>query len=183
MPDREVALPLRKLDADEHCLVWDTEERPASVGPSIALDERDQPHFLLPISQRDAYSGTFYYVSFVDGGWRKTPIAGALHPFNSSYLELGDDGSISATMITGSGEEVVVKGMDEYGFGHRVEQWISRDGGAHWELERNLSSHPGLRYQSIQFISVDMTSKMKDTLLFYGWETANTPGQAFLWRK
>ena len=179
---REVDLPLRKLDADEHCLVWNTDERPASVGPSIALDKRDQPHFLLPVAKQDPFSGAFYFVSFVDGSWRKTPIADALHPFNSSYLELGDDGAFYANMITGSGEAVIAEGMDQYGFGHRVERWISRDGGANWELERDLSPKPGLRYQGIQFISVDMTSKMKETLLFYGWERPNTPGQAFLWR-
>ena len=180
---REVKLPLRKLDADEHCLVWNTDERPASVGPSIALDKRDQPHFLLPVAEQDPFSGVFYFVSFVDGSWRNTPIADALHPFNSSYLELGDDGAFYANMITGSGETVKAEGMDQYGFGHRVERWISRDGGANWELERDLSPQTGLRYQSIQFISVDMTSKMKETLLFYGWERANTPGQGFLWRE
>ena len=179
---REVDLPLRKLDADEHCLVWNTDERPASVGPSFTLDKRDQPHFLLPVAKQDPFSGVFYFVSFVDGSWRKTPIADALHPFNSSYLELGDDGAFYANMITGSGEAVIAEGMDQYGFGHRVERWISRDGGANWELDRDLSPKPGLRYQGIQFISVDMTSKMKETLLFYGWERADTPGQAFLWR-
>ena len=178
---REVELPLRKLDADDHCLVWNTAERPAAVGPSLALDKYDQPHFLLPVSKQDPYTGSFYFVSHVDGGWRKIPIADTLHPFNSSYLEPGDDGVYYASMITGRGEAVKREGMDEYGFGHRVERWISRDGGARWELERDLSPQPGLRYQGIQFISADMTSKMQDMLLFYGWQAADTPGRAFLW--
>ncbi len=178
---REVGLPLRKWDADEHCLVWNTDERPASVGPSIALDKYDQPHFLLPVSKEDPYTSAFYFVSHVDGGWRKIPIADTLHPFNSSYLEVGDDGVFHASMVTGSGEVMNGEGMDEYGFGHRVERWISQDGGARWELERDLSPQPGLRYQGIQFISADMTSQMRDMLLFYGWERANTPGRAFLW--
>ncbi|MCB1123863.1 MAG: BNR-4 repeat-containing protein, partial [Verrucomicrobiae bacterium] len=110
----EVELPVRKKTADEQLLVWDTDERPAVAGPSIALDAQDKPYFLLPVSDEDdILRSHFYFVSFESGNWRKVSIAPTPHPFNSGFLELDDKGTFHATMITGSGEEVVEKDMDE----------------------------------------------------------------------
>ena len=117
---REVKLPIRKKIADDLCLVWDTDERVAAVGPSIALDVKDHLHFLLPVSDKTPHTGRFYFVCFENGVWRKTPITETLHPFNASHLEM-NHGVLRAYLITGGGETIVEKGMDEYGWGQRVE--------------------------------------------------------------
>jgi hypothetical protein len=178
----EVELPVRKKTADGQLLVWDTDERPAVAGPSISLDKDDKPYFLLPVSDEgDILRSQFYFVSHEHGMWRKVPIAKTLHPFNSSYLEQSDDGVYHATMITGSGVEVIEEGMDEYGFGTDIEHWISSDKGATWKQEKVLTPRPGLHYQNIQFIPDSMGQPMKDMLLFYGWEGRESSGEAFLW--
>jgi hypothetical protein len=176
----EIELPVRKKTADEKLLVWDTDERPAVAGPSISLDEDDNPHFLLPVSDEDdILRSHFYFVSFENGGWRRVSITKTLHPFNSSYLEQTDDGVYHATMITGSGEKVIEEGMDEYGYGTAVEHWTSND--ANWSKQSDFSPIPGMHYQNIQFISNAMKEPMKNMLMFYGWDGRENSGEAFLW--
>jgi hypothetical protein len=178
---RKVALPLRKRIADDQCIVWDTDERVAAVGPSIGLDDEDRPHLLLPVSDKTPHAGSFYHVSFAKGTWRKTPITETLHPFNSGHLEMDDRGVLQSYLIVGSGKQIVEEGMDEYGWGLRVEQWESRDDGASWMLRRDISPVDGQRYQSIQFVSEDMKSTMQDLVMFYGWSDTDGPGTAYLW--
>ena len=103
----EIELPVRKKVADEKCLVWDTEERVAAVGPSICLNEMDKPAFLLPVSEETPTDSSFYFVSREQGKWRKTRITKTLHPFNASCLQLDEQGVYRAFMITGSGEEII----------------------------------------------------------------------------
>ena len=177
---REVKLPIRKKTADKQCLVWDTDERVAAVGPSIALDTKDRPHFLLPVSDKTPHAGRFHFVCFENGAWRKTPITETLHPFNASHLEM-NNGVLRAFLIAGGGETIVEKGMDEYGWGRRVEQWESRDRGKSWALRRNLTPAASRKFQSIQFISKGMKSAMRDVVLFYGWNDRDGTGTAYLW--
>jgi len=177
----EVELPLRKKIADEQCLVWDTDQRPAAVGPSICLDERDQPHFLLPVSEETPLDSAFYFVKREADQWEKTRIAKTLHPFNASCLQIDEKGDFRAFMITGSGESVIEKGMDEYGWGQRVEEWISKDGGTHWIRGRDLTPEPGMRYQNIQFVSDGLEGEFDDLFLFYGWTDEKSPGIGYLW--
>lgn len=176
----EINLPIRKKVADEQCLVWDTQERVAAVGPSIALDAKDRPHLLLPVSDKTPHTGSFHLVCYENGAWRKTPITETLHPFNASHLEI-ENGVLRAFMITGSGESIIEKEMDEYGWGRRVEQWESRDRGRNWTLRQNLTPASSQKFQSIQFISKDMKSAMRDVVLFYGWNGHDKPGTTYLW--
>lgn len=177
---REIELPVRKKIADEQCIVWDTDERVAAVGPSIALDEKDRPHFLLPVSDKTPHAGRFYHVCYENGTWRKTPITETLHPFNTGQLRI-DQGVLSAFLIAGGGHTIIEEGMDTYGWGQRVEQWESRDRGRNWILRHNLTPTAGQKYQSIQFVSKRMKSTMRDVVLFYGWSDRNGPGTAYLW--
>lgn len=177
----EVELPLRKKVADEKCLVWDTKERVAAVGPSICLDEEGQPTFLLPVSEESPTDSSFYFVSQKKGKWSKTRITKTLHPFNASCLQLDKPGSFRALMITGSGASIDTQGMDEYGWGQRVEEWVSEDGGATWSLKRDLTPVPGMRYQNIQFVSDGLKHERNDMFLFYGWPDAESPGIGYLW--
>jgi len=177
----EIELPVRKKVADEKCLVWDTKERVAAVGPSICLDERGQPTFLLPVSEESPTDSSFYFVSRKMGKWNKTRITQTLHPFNASCLQLDDQGTFRAFMITGSGVSIDTKGMNEYGWGQRVEEWISDDQGATWRLKRDLTPVPGIRYQNIQFVSDGLERERDDLFLFYGWPNADSPGTGYLW--
>ncbi len=176
----ELELPLRKKTADKNCLVWDTDERVAAVGPSICLDDQDRPHFVLPVSEESPLDSRFSFVSRKDGAWLKSPITKTLHPFNASHLELDENGGFHAYLVVGSGEKVVEEKMDEYGWGQRVEEWVSSDGGANWSLFRDLTPEPGLRYQNVQFVSDDLEGGLKDLLLFYGWEGPESKGAAYL---
>ena len=177
----EIKLPVRKKIADEQCLVWDTDQRPAAVGPSICLDENDSPHFLLPVSEETPLESAFYFLKRRAGEWQKTRITKTLHPFNASCLQLDGQGVFHAYMITGSGQSIVEEDMDEYGWGQRVEKWISSDGGKDWIQAQDLTPKPGMRYQNIQFVSDGLTSEFDDLFLFYGWKDANSPGIGYLW--
>lgn len=177
----ELELPLRKKVADDLCLVWDTEERTAAVGPSICLDTRGDPQFVLPVSEETPLDSWFYFVKREKGAWRKTRIARTLHPFNASCLQLDEKGFYHAFLIAGSGETVVEKGMDEYGWGQRVEEWISENEGLSWKKKRDLTPEQGLRYQNVQFISNGLGGEFDDMFLFYGWESPDSPGKGYLW--
>lgn len=183
---KEIELPVRKRIADEDCLVWDTDERSAAVGPSICLDENDEPQFLLPVSEETPLDSAFYFVKRDGTDWRKTRIAKTLHPFNASCLQKDASGVYHAYMITGSGValeegEALPIEMDGYGWGQRVEKWASRDDGRTWQRELDLTPVPGMRYQNVQFVSDGMRREFDDLFLFYGWKDADSPGIGYLW--
>ncbi len=178
---RPVELPLRKSTADAHCLVWDTQERVAAVGPAIALDSQDRTHFILPISEANPHAGHFYHVCYRDKSWRKTPITETLHPFNASHVQINDDGTLHAFLIAGNDADIVEEGMDEYGWGQRAELWSSDDDGQHWHFKQDLTPSTNRRYQSIQFVSDAMKTSIDDVILFYGWSHTHGPGTAYLW--
>ncbi|MDP7303068.1 MAG: hypothetical protein QGG09_08200, partial [Pirellulaceae bacterium] len=103
-----------------------------------------------------------------------------MHPFNASHLEV-DHGVLRAFLIAGGCDTIVEEGMDEYGFGQRIEQWESRDRGKSWVLHRDLTPSVSQKFQNIQFVSDGMKSVMKDVVLFYGWSDPAGQGTAFLW--
>ncbi len=177
----EVELPLRKKTADDYCLVWDTDERSAAVGPSICLDEKGEPQFLLPVSEETPHDSYFYFVKRDGNDWRKTRIAKTLHPFNASCLQLDEDGDYHAFLVTGSGESVITEDMDGYGYGRKVQEWISSDDGRSWKQARDLTPELGLRYQNIQFVSDNLEREFDDLFLFYGWENPKSPSIGYIW--
>ena len=71
--------------------------------------------------------------------------------------------------------------MDSYGWGTKVEEWVSDRNGENWKLVRDLSPKPGYKYQNIQFVSRDLRERVKDLFLFYGWQSAFGSGTALLW--
>lgn len=176
-----VELPLRKSEADKKCLVWDTEERVAAVGPSIALDQHGLPHFMLPVSDKTPLDSHFYFVTWKDAQWQKIQVTPTLHPFNASRLEWPPSGEFRAFLIAGEGEEVVEEGMDEYGWGQRVEEWVSSDQGAEWKRARDLTPVSGLHYQNVQPVFDAEGRAVSDMLLFYGWKGKDGAGTAYLW--
>ena len=179
---KELQAPVNKGVADRDCLVWDTQERVAAVGPSIYLDEDDNPYFTLPVSGDTPYKGKFYFVRRDAGRWVKTPIAAAPHPFNSSHLDRGGDGVFHAFLITGEGESIAPGSTrSAYGWGGTVEEWLSSDGGATWRRGRDLTPVRKRRYQNMQFVGTAGGGIARGRLLFYGWQGDDGAGTAYLW--
>ena len=176
----QLETPVRKLVADQQCLVWDTDQRVAAVGPSIYLDDNDDPYFLLPVSDETPYRSRFYFVKRGKDRWLKTPIARTSHPFNSCHLDRAADGRFRAFLVTGEGESNSEDDMDRYGWGSKVEEWVSDASGENWKLARDLTPKPGYKYQNIQFVSRDLRDRVKGLLLFYGWQKTFGAGTAFL---
>lgn len=177
----QIAMPINKSTADRQCLVWDTNERVAAVGPSIYLDQNDQPYFLLPVSEVTPYRCRFYFVKRQNDQWIKTPITRTAHPFNASHLDRTDDGLFRAYLITGGGENSSEVGMDNYGWGDRVELWISDHNGSNWKLRKDLTPVQGHKYQNIKTVWPGMGGLTRNIFLFYSWQDSHDNGIAYLW--
>ena len=167
---KELARPVNFASAQRDCLVLDTEGGSASVGPSIALGPDGEPNFLLPVSGQTPYASTFYFVRMRAGKWEKTPLTGTGHPFNSTHLVARQDGSFQAFLIAGDGETNEDTLMNSYGWGDRVEEWVSDASGSHWKRSRDLTPKTGLRYQSVKFVRGEDGQSVDDLLLFYAWQ-------------
>lgn len=178
---KELGRPVDKLEADRDCLVWDTEERVVAVPPSIHLDEKDQPYFLLPVSEETPFRCWYYFVGYQKGEWRKTAITRTPHPFNACHLTRDHNGTFGAFLVTGDHESIPASNMDQYGWGERVELWTSADSGENWSLSNDLTPIPGLKYQNVQFVLDRDGKPVPDMILFYGWKHADKPGTGFLW--
>ncbi len=176
---KEVPRPVNFATAQRDCLVWDTEGGSASVGPSIALGGKGEPHFLLPVSGETPYASTFYFVRMSGSRWQRVPLAATGHPFNSTHLVRQPDGSFRAFLIAGDGEANEPSEMNRYGWGDRVEEWVSDTSGAGWRQQRNLAPQEGLRYQSVKFVRGEDGEILDNLLLFYAWK-GDGKGQAFL---
>ena len=179
---RELTLPVNKGQADRHCLVWDTQERVAAVGPSICLDQKGNPVMSLPVSEDTPHACTFYLVRRENNQWTKTPITKTSHPFNSSHLHHNADGSIQAWLITGQGESVAEDDMNSYGWGDGIEEWKSDITGKNWKRINDLTPKPNRRYQNIQFVSSAYGDIADDMLLFYGWTPTTKNGVGYFWQ-
>ena len=176
---RQLPRPVNFATAQRHCLVLDTEGGSASVGPSIALGSRGEPNFLLPVSGETPYASKFYFVRMQDGKWGKTPLAATGHPFNSAHLAARADGSFQAFLIAGEGEAREDTLMNSYGWGDRVEEWVSDRGGVRWRRSEDLTPEPGLRYQGVKFVRGADGRSVAGLLLFYAWQGTGG-GSAFL---
>ncbi len=68
--------------------------------------------------------------------------------------------------------------MNRYGWGERVEEWISADGGNSWELSSDYTPLEGYRYQNIKAVSSGEGDGeiIPEMFLFYGWEASGEPG-------
>jgi hypothetical protein len=173
--------PVDKLEADQKCLVWDTEERVAAVPPSIYVGDTDQPRLLLPVSEETPLKCWYYFFRYEEGRWRKTAITRTPHPFNACHLTRGKDGSFSAYLVTGKDESIPGHNMNQYGWGDGISLWSSVDSGSSWQLTRDLTPAPGLKYQNVQFVRDRKGGSVPDMILFYAWESAVGPGTGYLY--
>jgi len=177
---KELTRPINKKIADRQCLIWDTEMRVAAVPASMVHDENEQPYFLLPVSDETPYKCRFYFVSYQNNQWVKTAITRTAHPFNACHLVRSDNGRFKAYLITGEGENISKENMDSYGWGDRVEEWISNDNGENWKLSKDITPIKGYKYQNVKFVSRCMKGTARDMILFYGWQDTDGYGTAFL---
>ncbi|MDA2924760.1 hypothetical protein MYX65_08920 [Acidobacteria bacterium AH-259-L09] len=86
-----------------------------------------------------------------------------------------------AYLVTGEGENISEEEMERYGWGDRVQEWVSDDNGEHWKLSKDLTPIIGHKYQNIKFVSQSVRGITRDILLFYGWQDSNGDGTGFLW--
>ena len=126
----------------------------------------------------------YYYVRYVGGKWKQTPITSSNHQWNSCHLTDGSDGALHAYIITGQ-EYLTEEGfMDRHGGGN-IEEWTSTDKGNTWKKARDLTpdriKYPGWRFNNPQPVTRPDGSVVDGMLLFYGWKDKNAPeAQAFL---
>lgn len=180
--------PITRSIADTQAKVLDTSERLFPVPPSIHIDADGQAQFLGVISEESPDSGWFTHIRLVDGEWQETKIVRTSNVWNSGLLDTNSDGHLRALLLAGEGEikaQGTTKGTDlnRYAWGDRIEEWISRDNGDTWELNRDITPQQGMRYQNLRTVSTEMGEYSDEIFLFYGWEPDAMPGQAtaFLW--
>ena len=185
---KQLESPVTLSMADRDAKVLDTGERLYSVPPSMTLDKDGEPHFLGVISAETPNSGWFTYTRRVNGKWIETKVARTSNVWNSAVLDHNNQGNLRALLIMGEGDIAPIgttKGsnLNRYGWGDRVEEWISLDNGETWKLNRDITPQKGLRYQNIRSVSKGIGEDSNDVFLFYGWSPDAEPGQAigFLW--
>ena len=96
------------------------------------------------------------------------------------HLDRSDDGLFKAYLVTGEGQNISAEEMDRYGWGDRVELWISDRKGESWKLSKDLTPVEGYKYQNIKFVSREGRETAGGLILFYGWQDSNGDGTAFL---
>jgi hypothetical protein len=177
-------MPIDIEQANAKCRIWDTDWRGAGVPPAMKLDKNGNPAMLHVLSGDTLEEHQYYYVRYVDGKWKQTPITSSNHQWNSCHLTDGSDGKLHAYIITGQ-EYLTEEGfMDAHG-GGRIEEWVSGDDGNSWKKARDITPNPkkyaGWKFNNIQPIKRPDGTIVEDMLLFYGWKDSKAPtAKAFL---
>lgn len=185
--DQQLAAPVTRSVADQNAKLIDTGGRLFSAPPAIHLNQEGEPHFLGVISGSTPHHGWFTHVHLVGGEWQETRIARTSNVWNSGLIDTDRDGNLRALLMAGDGEVAAgsPKGtnLNGFGWGDRVEEWISSDNGVTWRLNRDITPEKGMRYQNLRTVSTGMGTESNEVFLFYGWEPDAGPGEAvaFLW--
>lgn len=202
----KMTTPIDLDQANEKCIIWDTDGRGAGVPPDIVIDTNNNPAFLHVLSGETTEHHNYYFVQWENGAWQKTVIAPSNHQWNSCHVNLDDNGVYHAYLVVGdsyvdtewvegkSDGDNFEKGktnylktggfMDKHG-GGRIEEWISSDQGSIWKKNQELSpdqaNYPGWKFNNIQPVTNPDGSVVEGMLLFYGWKDKNAPeARAFL---
>lgn len=176
--------PIDLDQANEKCRIWDTGWRGAGVPPAMKLDRRGNPAMLHVLSADTLEEHHYYYVRYIGGKWKQTPITESNHQWNSCHIADGSDGTLHAYIITDE-EYLNTEGlMDKHG-GGRIEEWVSGDDGDSWEKVRDINpkgrKYAGWKFNNIQPIKRPDGSTVENMLLFYGWKDSVEPrGEVFL---
>jgi len=177
--------PIDLDQANEKCRIWDTDWRGAGVPPAIKLDRNGNPAFLHVLSGDTLEQHNYYYVRYVGGKWKQTPITSSNHQWNSCHLTDGSHGTLHAYIVTGDGYLNDEAFMDRHGGGSRIEQWTSRDNGNTWKKARDITpdktKYAGWKFNNIQPVKRPDETIVDNMLFFYGWKDGNKPtAKAFL---
>jgi len=180
----ELSVPISRRVADRKALIWDTDERIFAAPPSIWVDEEEEPYFLGMVSEDTPHRGWFTFVRHDGNEWQKTKVAKSSHYYNSALLDRAPNGDFRAFLIIG--EEDTSKqnrrdnklDLNNYGWGERVEEWVSQDEGRTWRMMRDITPIKGLRYQNLKRASGGIGQSIEDIVLFYGWAPDANPGEA-----
>ena len=168
---KELPRPVRFGTAQRDCLVWDTEGGSASVGPvdrhwrvrravlPAACLRRDAVQVQVPfrpLRRREMAS---------DPRWPSRAIP-SIRPTSPA----GRTGRSEPCWLPGDGEASESGEMNRYGWGDRIEEWVSDPSGAKWSRSRDLTPRPGLRYQSVKWVRGEQGGILDGILLFYAWQ-------------
>jgi len=93
-------LPVSRLEA-EKCKIWDTGLRLTNM-PSMAIDDNNNPCFLLPVSENTPWECGFYFVKKEKGEWKKIRIAGTNSTWSGCQLIKEDNGDLTAYLVCGN---------------------------------------------------------------------------------
>ena len=172
------------------CIVLDSEYRITNM-PSLALDERGNPAFILPMSDSSPEDCLFHFIKSDGISWKKIPITRTNSIWAGSYLINRGSGRWIAFLTIGKVDgEVPLYG------GGELQRWESENGGLSWFLEAKLDPEPGLLYNNPTPVVTAEGKTMEGWLLFYGWEGPRgiqeqirdkvpgliNSGKAFLWQ-
>lgn len=185
---KELKTPIRRAVADADAKIYDSDERIFAVAPSMSLGKDNKVAFLGAVSEETAYRSWFVFFYYKDGEWKNTKIARTSHVFNASLLRQHENGDYTALLIVGEGEAKIEnrskekRNLSRYGWGDRVEEWISKDGGQTWTLNRDITPIKGFRYQNIKRVAAGIGESLNNIILFHGWPSDGKPGSghAFL---
>ncbi len=177
---KSLETPVSKKVAEEECLICDTNERILAVAPSIYIHKKNEPCFLFSLSEETPYKCMFYFVNNTKGVWQKKSILRTNHTWNACLLDKSDNGTFKAYLVVGDEQFNSEENMDAYGWGARIELWESTDQGENWTLAKNLTPGKNYKYQNVKFVSKGIAGINEDIILFYGWQSSNGNGTAFL---
>jgi len=184
---KRMDVPVTRHQA-EQCRIWDTGHRTTNM-PSVLVDENDEPCFVMPVSEESVpWDCTFYFVRREGSEWMKEPIVKTNSTWAGCHLARGGADELIAYLVVGDidGETL------SYG-GGQIEEWISTDGGASWQLSRQITPEPGFLYNNPRPVECYGGGELPGHLVFYGWqgpESIQPPkpprvldnrGKAYLW--
>jgi hypothetical protein len=184
----KMTTPIDFDQANEKCLIWDTEWRATGVPPDIIIDENGNPAFLHIISEDEIETNNYYFVRLVNGEWKKTVVAPTNHQWSGGHIYLDEKTNVyHAYLIVGDSYVDSDEWMERHG-GGRIEEWISADKGNTWEKLRDITPDPveyeGWKFNNVQPVTNPDGSVVEGMLLFYGWKDKNkAEARAFLWIK
>jgi hypothetical protein len=169
--------PVDLDQANEMCRIWDTEWRATGLPPGIALDEKGQPVFLHVLSGETTRKLQYHFMRLVEGAWVHSVVAPANHHWNCGHIRSLGGSKYQAFLVTGDEYPDAGGYMDKHG-GGRIEQWATEDGGATWQMVRDLTppqpEYAGWKFNNIQPVVTPAGTEVPNMLLFYGWKDGNT---------
>jgi hypothetical protein len=181
----EVEPPLNRAAA-EAAKIWDTGWR-LTMQPSIALDDRGEPCFLLPASGETPWNCTFWFVHRRGDEWRQVAVASTTGTWSGCLLDRDQGGVLLAHVISGGpyGETL------PYGGGALL-TYGARDDGASWVPMQGLESERQLLCNNPRHVEDAAGNVVPGYLLFFGWSgpggidlgsSSGYQGRAFLWHR